>query len=78
MPRPNEPPVLLVKWYELSKWLLARIESFPKSQRFVFGQRLADRSLGVLETLVEASYSPPGRRKAELLARAKPRARRGE
>ena len=38
--------------------------------RFVFGQRLADRTLGVLATLVEASYSPAGRRKGELLARA--------
>ena len=66
----SEPPVVLVKWYELAKWLLARIESFPKSQRFVFGQRLADRVLGVLETLVEASYTPAGRPKAALLARA--------
>jgi len=70
MARPSEPPVLLVKWYELSKWLLARVESFPKSQRFVFGQRLADRTLGVMETLVEAAYSPAGRPKAGLLARA--------
>jgi hypothetical protein len=70
MARPSEPPVLLVKWYDLSKWLLARVESFPKSQRFVFGQRLADRTLGVMETLVEAAYTPAGRHKAGLLARA--------
>jgi hypothetical protein len=70
MPRASDPPVLLVKWYDLAKWLLERVESFPKSQRFVFGQRLADRTLGVMETLVEASYSPAGSRKAELLARA--------
>ena len=70
MPRASEPPVLLVKWYDLAKWLLERIESFPKSQRFVFGQRLADRSMGLLETLVEATYSPAGPRKAGVLARA--------
>lgn len=70
MPRPIEPPIVLVKWYDLTKWLLARVESFPKNQRFVFGQRLTDRTLGVMETLVEASYSPAGRYKAELLARA--------
>jgi len=46
MPRPSQLPIVLVKWYDLTKWLLARIESFPKSQRFVFGQRLADRTLG--------------------------------
>jgi len=70
MARASEPPVVLVQWYELTKWLLARIESFPKSQRFVFGQRLADRTLGVMETLVEAAYTPAGRPKAGLLARA--------
>ncbi len=70
MSRAGDPPVLLVKWYDLTKWLLERVESFPKSQRFVFGQRLADRSLAILETLVDAAWSPPASRKAGLLARA--------
>ncbi len=70
MPRASDPPILLVKWYDLAKWLLERVESFPKSQRFVFGQRLADRSLAILETLVDAAWSPAGPRKAGLLARA--------
>jgi hypothetical protein len=51
----QEPPILLVKWYDVTKWMLERVESFPKNQRFVFGQRLADRVLGILELLVEAS-----------------------
>ena len=37
--RGNEPPVLLVKWYDVTKWLLERVDSFPKNQRFIFGQR---------------------------------------
>jgi hypothetical protein len=65
--RGDEPPVVLIKWYDWTKWLLERVGSFPKNQRFVFGQRLADRAIGVLELLVEAAYSP---RKAELLGRA--------
>lgn len=60
-------PVVLVNWYDWTKWLLERVESFPKNQRFVFGQRLADRAIRVLEILVNASYRP---RKAELLAEA--------
>ena len=63
----NEPPVLLVKWYDVTKWLLERVDSFPKNQRFIFGQRIADRVLNILEVLVEAAYSP---RKVDLLARA--------
>lgn len=58
-------PVVLVKWYDWVRWILDRVDSFPKNQRFIFGQRLADRSIGVLELLVEAAYSP---RKADVLA----------
>ena len=63
----RDPPVLLVKWYDFTRWLLERVDSFPKNQRFIFGSRLADHVLDVMETLVEAAYSP---RKTELLARA--------
>ncbi|TWT97920.1 hypothetical protein Pla108_20740 [Botrimarina colliarenosi] len=63
----REPPVLLVKWYDLTRWILEKVDSIPKSQRFVFGTRLADHAIGVLETLVEASYSST---KAALLADA--------
>lgn len=59
-------PAVLVKWYDWLKWLLERVDSFPKNQRFIFGQRMADYGIVVLELLVEAAYSP---RKAELLAR---------
>jgi len=61
----DEPPVLLVKWYDVTSWLLDRVDSFPKNQRFVLGQRVADRVLNILEALVEATYSA---RKADLLA----------
>jgi hypothetical protein len=65
--RGNEPPVLLVKWYDVTKWLLDRVDSFPKNQRFIFGQRLADRAMNILEALIEATYSA---RKADLLGKA--------
>jgi len=42
---------VLVKWYDVLKWLLERIDNFPKSQRFIFGQRLADHAVEVLELL---------------------------
>jgi hypothetical protein len=40
-----------------------KVDSFPKNQRFIFGQRLADRSIRVLEILVDASYRFTGRAK---------------
>jgi len=56
-----------VKWYDWLRWLLDRVDSFPKNQRFIFGTRLADRAIGVLELLLEAAYSSE---KQQLLARA--------
>ena len=60
MVRKTEPPVVLVKWYDLAKWLLERVDSFPKNQRFIFGQRVADHALDILQLLVEAAYSRAG------------------
>jgi len=59
-------PELLVKWYDYTKWVLERVDSFPKNQRFVLGTRLADAVVLVMELLGEAAYA--GRvRKRELL-----------
>ena len=47
-----EAPVVLVKWNDYAKWVLERVESFPKNQRFVLGQRLSNQVMEVLEILV--------------------------
>ncbi len=57
MTRRSDPPVVLVKWYDFTKWVLGHVDNFPKNQRFVFGQRLADGVLGILELIVDATYS---------------------
>jgi hypothetical protein len=57
-----------VKWYDYAKWLLERVENFPKSQRFVRGQRLTGQALDVMDLLVEASYARED--KSALLAQA--------
>jgi hypothetical protein len=53
----NDAPLVLVKWYAYAKWILERLESFPKSQRFILGQRLSNHVMDVLEMLVKASYA---------------------
>lgn len=47
----------MVEWYDYAKWLLEWVENFPKSQRFVLGQRLTGQAMDVLDLLVEASYA---------------------
>jgi len=59
-----EPPILLAKWYDYAKWIVERVDSFSKNQRFIFGQRLAAHALDIMELLVEAAYA---RDKAALL-----------
>ena len=47
--KPRDEPVLLVKWYDYTKWVLDRVDGFPKNQRFVLGTRLADSVVLVVE-----------------------------
>ena len=67
MARAVKQPVVLMKWYRVVSWMLDRVDHFPKNQRFVFGQRLAERSIHVLELLVEATWSQD---KSAILAQA--------
>jgi hypothetical protein len=43
--------------YDLTLWLVRKVEKFPRSFRFSVGDRVIARSLDLLETLVEAAYS---------------------
>jgi hypothetical protein len=50
-------PIVVTKWHASAKWVLERVESCPKSQRFILGQRLSNHVMDVLELLVKASYA---------------------
>ncbi|PQJ29112.1 diversity-generating retroelement protein Avd [Rubritalea profundi] len=65
----KDQPVVLVKWYDYTKWVLDRVDGFPKNQRFVLGTRLADAVVLVVELLGEATFSEKGK-KRELLDQA--------
>ena len=56
-PPGQDSPKVLIQWYNYTKWMMERVESFPKNQRFILGQRLANHLLDVLETLVKATYA---------------------
>lgn len=47
----------LEKCYQFLVWLLPTLEKFPRSQRFLLGDRIERTALDVLEGLVEATYS---------------------
>jgi len=60
-------PPVFQRFYLLTGWLLDRVEKFPKSARFTFGQRLSDTALDIVEKLVRAAY---GRRRKDNLEAA--------
>ncbi len=60
-------PVILEKHYDLLLWLQQQVPRFPRSHRFVLGDRLLGVSLDIQGLLVEASYT---RDKRDLLGRA--------
>jgi len=43
--------------YDLLKWSIPTLETFPRSQRFVLGDRIENHILDVLELLIQANYS---------------------
>ncbi len=45
------------KTYELVLWLYPAINKFPKSQRFVLGQRIESGAVRFLELVIQANYS---------------------
>jgi hypothetical protein len=68
-----EEPVVIARVYDLLLWILPRIEKFPRSQRFVLGERLERTLYDLLEALIEARWSKDRRaplRRANLLVDA--------
>ena len=53
--------------YRFTLWLVPVLERFPRSQKFLLGDRMQGAALDVLECLVEATYT---RKRAVHLARA--------
>lgn len=47
----------LERYYQFLVWLVPTVEKFPRSQKFVLGERLESTALDVLERLIEATYS---------------------
>ena len=70
MARRSDPPVVRVRWHDFTVWVLGHEDNFPKNQRFVFGQRLADEVITILELIVDATYSD---KKSTILLEVNPR-----
>jgi len=50
-------PVVIIAHYELLRWLMQRVEKYPRGYRFTLGGRIIGLALEVLEHLVEAAYT---------------------
>jgi hypothetical protein len=53
--------------YRFLLWLVPTVEGFPRSQKFLLGDRIQSLALEVLEALIEATYT---RAREASLARA--------
>jgi hypothetical protein len=68
-PKKSQAPdelIALTKAYELVQTLTARVDDFPRSRKFVLGDRILANAYEVLDRLIEAKYS---RQKIPLLDR---------
>ncbi len=53
--------------YRFMLWLVPAVEKFPRSQKFLLGDRIQSTAMDVLERLVEATYT---KERVRLLAQA--------
>jgi hypothetical protein len=53
--------------YRFMLWLIPTVEKFPRSQKFLLGDRIQSTALDILERLIEATYTK-ARRPALLAA----------
>lgn len=53
--------------FQFLMWLVPTVEKFPRSQKFLLGDRIQATALDVLESLIEATYT---RERKSHLARA--------
>jgi hypothetical protein len=59
----SEKENVLTKTYQLLVYLIPLVEKFPRSQKFVLGDRIEAKALDILELLVAAYY---GKREGKL------------
>lgn len=64
---PRQTGPALEAHYRFLLWLIPAVEKFPKSQKFLLGDRIQNTALDVLESLIDATYS---RRRQQHLAAA--------
>ena len=65
--KPAEELPVILESYELTAWLLPKINKFPRDQKFLLGDRMQTTVLDILERLIEAKFR---RGRSELLDRA--------
>jgi four helix bundle protein len=59
--------IIYQKTYDFMLWLHPIVNKFPKSQRFILGQRIENKTLDIVHSIIEANAE---RNKSAALARA--------
>ena len=57
----------VTRLYDFILWVIPKLDKFPRSQKFVLGDRIENLLLDLLELLIDAAYS---RKKVSLLRSA--------
>lgn len=47
----------ITKLYDFLLWMIPKLEKFPRSQKFVLGDRIENLMLDILDLLIDAAYS---------------------
>jgi len=57
MPKDLKQVNALTKIYDLLLWIIPQLEKFPKSQKYLLGDRIETLILDIMELIIEAVYT---------------------
>ena len=57
MEKPTNVMQVIPKTVDLILWMIPKIEKFPRSQRFLLGERMTVLLLDILDLLIDANYT---------------------
>lgn len=57
MQKPVKEVNALTRVYDLLLWIIPTLEKFPKSQRFLLGDRIENLLLDIMELIIQAVYT---------------------
>lgn len=60
-------PPIVEEYYDLCRWILAKVSKFQKDQKYILGTRMQNCTMDVLELIIDAALSERAKKEPFLI-----------